>query len=425
MARVWIEDRATHADYQQAVEKWQAAKKQGSKRQPPGRWRVRWYGPDGKGKALTFQKLPQAEAEQHALISRLDKGSYRDPQSAKVAFSVVAAEWLGSLRKQGRTTKHDYEEILKLYVLTKWEDWQVGSIQWQDVSDWVDELCKKPGKRGKILGPARITKIYRVFGMVMKRAVQSGRIAATPAHEHELPRAAEDDEHVYLTHEQLERLADAAGEYRRLVLVLGYCGIRWAEASAIKVGRINIDTRRIRIVQNYTDVKGVLALGPVKNHEKRSVPLPRSFAEELRDLAKGQKRDALVFTAPEGGPLRYSNFRGRCFDKAVLAAGLGELGITPHKLRHTAASLAIAAGADVKVVQLMLGHKSAAMTLDIYGHLWPDRLDEVADALDMKRERLLLRSRFAAAVLRLALTRGAVPSARPSRDAELVGAGHP
>ncbi|MFC8824946.1 tyrosine-type recombinase/integrase [Streptomyces sp. NPDC057137] len=425
MARVWIEDRANHAAYQRALETWQAAKKAGSKRQPPGRWRVRWYGPDGKGKALTFRKLPQAEAEVTALTGKLDKGSYRDPQSAKALFSVVGAEWLGSLRKQGRTTKHDYEEIFNLYVLVKWGDWQVGSIQWQDVSDWVDELCKKPGKRGKILGPARITKIYRVFGMVMKRAVQSGRIAASPAHEHELPRAAEDDEHVYLTHEQMERLADAAGEYRRLVLVLGYCGIRWAEASAIKVGRINIDTRRIRIVQNYTDVKGVLALGPVKNHEKRSVPLPRSFAEELRDLSKGRKKDALVFTAPAGGPLRYANFRGRCFDKAVQAAGLGDLGITPHKLRHTAASLAIAAGADVKVVQLMLGHKSAAMTLDIYGHLWPDRLDEVADALDMKRERLLLRSRVAAAVLRLALTRGGVPSARRAPDAELAGAGHP
>jgi integrase len=73
------------------------------------------------------------------------------------------------------------------------------------------------------------------------------------------------------------------------------------------------------------------------------------------------------------------------FNRAVTAAGLADRGITPHKLRHTAASLAIAAGADVKVVQLMLGHKSAAMTLDVYGHLWPDRLDEVADALDVGR----------------------------------------
>jgi len=57
----------------------------------------------------------------------------------------------------------------------------------------------------------------------------------------------------------------------------------------------------------------------------------------------------------------------------------------PHELRHTAASLAIASGADVKVVQQMLGHKSATMTLDLYGHLFPDRLNLVADAMDEAR----------------------------------------
>jgi len=54
----------------------------------------------------------------------------------------------------------------------------------------------------------------------------------------------------------------------------------------------------------------------------------------------------------------------------------------PHALRHTAASLAIASGANIKVVQQMLGHKSATMTLDLYGHLFPDQLDEVANRMD-------------------------------------------
>lgn len=71
------------------------------------------------------------------------------------------------------------------------------------------------------------------------------------------------------------------------------------------------------------------------------------------------------------------------------AAGLAAEGLTPHKLRHTAASLAIAAGADVKVVQQMLGHADASMTLNVYGHLFPDRLDEVADVLDIRRQAAL------------------------------------
>lgn len=382
MARVWIEDRANHADYGRALQAWQDAKRDGSKRQPPGRWRVRWYDPDGRPKAKTFGKLPKAEAEKQALLARLDKGSYRDPASGKAPLQVVADEWYGSLRKPGRTTMHDYRELLDNYVIPRWGDWQVAAVRWDDVSAWLTELTTGPGKSGRPLGPARIIKTYRVLSMVMKYAVRSHRIAVNPCHDHDLPRLADDEDHVYLTHGQLEDLADAAGEHRLMVLVLGYCGIRWAEVSALQAQRVNVGTRRLRIVQNYTDVKGELALGPVKNHEKRSVPLPRSFADELRPLLEGKRPGDLLFTAPEGGPLRYANFRRRAFDPAVKAAGLGHLGVTPHKLRHTAASLAIAAGADVKVVQTMLGHKDAAMTLNVYGHLFPDRLDEVADRLD-------------------------------------------
>jgi integrase len=78
--------------------------------------------------------------------------------------------------------------------------------------------------------------------------------------------------------------------------------------------------------------------------------------------------------------LRNTNFRPRFFDPAAEKVGL--LGLTPHELRHIAASLAIAAGANVKAVQLMLGHASAAMTLDIYAGLFADDLDAVADRLD-------------------------------------------
>jgi integrase len=74
------------------------------------------------------------------------------------------------------------------------------------------------------------------------------------------------------------------------------------------------------------------------------------------------------------------NFRRRVFDPAAHAAGLD--GLTPHELRHTAASLAVSAGANVKAVQRMLGHASAAMTLDVYSGLFDDDLDGLAERLD-------------------------------------------
>jgi integrase len=83
---------------------------------------------------------------------------------------------------------------------------------------------------------------------------------------------------------------------------------------------------------------------------------------------------------PNGAPILHSNFRSRIWLPAVAKAGLEGLRI--HDLRHTAASLAVAAGANVKAVQEMLGHSSAAMTLDRYSGLFDDHLDEVAIRLD-------------------------------------------
>jgi integrase len=84
--------------------------------------------------------------------------------------------------------------------------------------------------------------------------------------------------------------------------------------------------------------------------------------------------------SPRGAPLRNHNFRGRVFTPAAGAIGVPQL--TPHDLRHTGASLAVQAGTNVKAVQRMLGHASAAMTLDVYAGLFGDDLDAVADRLD-------------------------------------------
>jgi integrase len=65
------------------------------------------------------------------------------------------------------------------------------------------------------------------------------------------------------------------------------------------------------------------------------------------------------------------------FDHAAAAIGVPRL--TPHELRHTAASLAIASGASIKSVRSMLGHALGQMTLDRYGHALADELDAVAD----------------------------------------------
>jgi integrase len=92
-----------------------------------------------------------------------------------------------------------------------------------------------------------------------------------------------------------------------------------------------------------------------------------------------------VFTDLRGGVLRNSNWRARVFDPAVAKCCKADESfpsITPHDLRHTAASLAVSAGANVKAVQRMLGHAKASMTLDVYADLFDADLDDVAVNLD-------------------------------------------
>jgi integrase len=109
------------------------------------------------------------------------------------------------------------------------------------------------------------------------------------------------------------------------------------------------------------EVDGVMIFGTPKSHQCRSVPVARSLTHALAAAGVGKAPTDLVFTAPRGGVLMLRNWRRRVFDPAIQAAGLGEL--TPHELRHTAASLAVAAGTNVKAVQRMLGHASAARRL--------------------------------------------------------------
>ena len=138
--------------------------------------------------------------------------------------------------------------------------------------------------------------------------------------------------------------------------------------------------RRIEVVHTAIELNGEMTYGSPKTHQRRSVPIPRSLVDELARHVAGKGPEDLVFTTLRGEVMRNHNFRSRVFKPAAEAIGVP--GLTPHDLRHTAASLAVQAGANVKAVQRMLGHASAAMTLDVYAGLFGDDLDAVAERLD-------------------------------------------
>jgi integrase-like protein len=136
----------------------------------------------------------------------------------------------------------------------------------------------------------------------------------------------------------------------------------------------------LTIAESATEVGGELVLGTPKTHHQRTVPLPAVLLEALARRCEGKQPDDLLVTTASGTALRLRNWRRAVWDPAVRAAGLSD--VTPHDLRHTAASLAVASGANVKSVQRMLGHASAAMTLDVYSGLFDDDLTALADRMD-------------------------------------------
>jgi len=164
-------------------------------------------------------------------------------------------------------------------------------------------------------------------------------------------------------------LASHCGQQGLIVLFLAYTGVRFGEMAALRVGRLDLLRRRAIIAESVTEVHGAQVWSTPKGHERREVPIPRFLVDQLAVYVAGKSTADLVFTSPRGGALRAGVFRRDVFDRAAESVGMD--GLHPHELRHTAASLAIASGANVKVVQQMLGHKSATMTLDSTGTCLP------------------------------------------------------
>lgn len=262
-----------------------------------------------------------------------------------------------------------YEVALRRQILPTWSGMPLSAVSHAEVAAWVHRLTASG------LAPATVRYAHRVLSLILAHAVRDGRLSRNPADGVRLPRVVR-EEPVFLDHDQVAALAQACGRYGVLVRFLAYTGLRWGEASALRVSRLDLLKRWVIVAVAFAELRGELIEGTPKNHQRRSVTIPRFLADELAAHVAGKGRDALVFTAPNGGPLRNTNFRTRVFESVGLA------GVTPHDLRHTAASLAVTAGANVKAVQRMLGHASASMTLDVYAGLFGDDLDAVAHRLD-------------------------------------------
>jgi len=286
---------------------------------------------------------------------------------------------------------------MAVYVQPRWGTTAVSDVHPSAVETWISELAAgtavtaRTKRQRSADGPRSATVTLRALGVlagILDAAVRDRRIPSNPARgARNLPRKHSTKQRRYLTDAEVIRLAAATEtpQHATLIMVLAYCGLRWGEAAGLRVSDLNMLRRRIHVNQAAVEVDGVIHVGAAKSWEKRTVPFPAFLAAPIAQLCEGKASDALVFCGPFGEHLRRpktSEGTSSWFLAALTTAGLERL--TPHDLRHTAASLAVASGANVKAVQRMLGHKSAAMTLDTYADLFDSDLDDVALRLDAR-----------------------------------------
>jgi len=342
-------------------------------RRPDGRWRPRYRDAAGKEHSKHFERKVDAQRWLDQVTASLITGTYIDPVLARVTVGEWGARWLDGHAAIKLSTKTRYESLLRVHVLPRWGTVPVSAVNVADVEAWLSQLTASG------LAASSVRHSYRVLSLILEHAVRAGRLPRNPVKGASLPRARRAEKR-FLTHAQLQDLAIAAGHDRLIIEVLGYTGLRFGELAALRVCRVDFMRRRLEVAESVTEIQGRAVFGTPKTHHRRSVPFPRSLLEPLTALVAGRDPNELLFTGPGGGMLRVGNFRRRVFDDATRQVGLE--GLTPHELRHTAASLAVSAGANVKAVQRLLGHASAAMTLDVYSGLFDDDLDGLAERLD-------------------------------------------
>ena len=345
------------------------------------RWRVRYRKPDrSQTDKRGFKTKRDAQAFAATVEVQKLSGSYISPTDARITVASLAEPWLRT--KQATLKPSSYQSLHTAWnarVEEAWGDRAIGTIRKSEVQAWLDGIDKSA---------TVVRRAHEVLAGILDTALNDRLIPANPARGVKLPRKNR-KANVYLTHAQVNALAEAApADKRALVLTLAYTGLRWGEATALRVQSVTDVPRRLHVTENAVTVAGLIHMGTPKTHEKRTVPYPEFLADDLKKLSEGKTRAAFLF-GDGATVLPYPRSNGGWFSNAVNRVHKKDPAfpiVTIHDLRHTTASLAISAGANVKVVQRMLGHASAAMTLDIYSDLIVDDLDTVADRLNDARK---------------------------------------
>lgn len=387
---------------------WAGPKKHGSAVPPGARWQVRWHETDPTTGRVSrpgrkFRTQSEAKTFAASITKKLSEGVAAPSTDGTALFRDVAAAWQRSRHDVKRSHRDRAERELRTWVLPRFGATEVRYITRLQVQHLADCLLDgtavanyKDGAR-PATAPLAASSVRSIVGQVrqvLQYAVDNNLMTGTnPVQRINVGKILRTKMN-FLDFDQVDRLRNLVADrpqghqHAVLVEVMAYCGLRIGEALLLRADDVNFTTRRIRVERSWTTEGTRWVAGTTKTSKTRYVPFGGLLEAGLRPLIADASAQGFLFPGPRGtNAWQPDNWRSRVWTEAIRGTEFTVMKLTPHDLRHTAASMAIAAGAEVLVVQTMLGHSSATETLNTYSHLWPDRLDSITAAVDAARLR--------------------------------------
>jgi integrase len=329
--------------------------------------------PQGEERSKSFERKADAERHLVDMQHRLLTGTYAAPRLGRTPFTDVALRY----RRQGNwrpRTHRTVEERLR-YAIDHFGDRPIASIRRGDIQSFVSGLS---------LAPNTIRVVMQHVAGVFNTALDDGLLGGrNPCDGVRLPRV-ESPSIFPMSVEQVDALLAGASDPFKAAIVIGAgLGLRQSETAGLTVNRIDFLRRSVTVDRQWQQATASATgafTSPKTESSTRIVPADQWVLDRLAAHIQqhGLGGDGVLLHR-NGVPLDSAKF-GYEVRAARRRAALPE-SFTFHDLRHFFASALIHAGCSVKQVQAALGHKSAKVTLDVYGHLWPGEEDRVRDAI--------------------------------------------
>ena len=349
-----------------------------------GKRRQKWYG--------SFPTRRDADAARAALVHAHHSGTLVVPSSATLEH-WVRERWLPTMRTQVKpSTWSSYARNLELHLLPRIGHVQLRHLTPTLITSTYTELLASGRRNGGQAGlsPKTVRYLHGTLHKALADAVDAGMLAANPAARARPPRPTRTS-HTELrswTPGQLRRFLQlVAGDRLEAAWHLAaMTGMRRGEVLGLRWADLDINGSRLSVRHTIISVNYEICSSSPKAHKARVIDLdPGTIdtleAHRLRQQAertewgKAYRDQDLVFAREDGTPLHPDLF-SHAFQRIIADSGLPRIRL--HDLRHTHASIALAAGVPVKVVSERLGHESPAFTLQQYAHALPGMQAEAA-----------------------------------------------